>query len=409
MGIRELLEKRANLIHEARALLDKAEEEGRDLTEDEQRQWDSLMDEANKIRARVDREEQQRAMEAELEGRHVPGEPIRPEPEGRGAETTDPRESEEYRAAFDRFLRGGVRALGQAEIRALQADIDASGGYLAAPMQFVRDLIKAVDDQVFIRQWATVMTVTAAQSLGVPTLESNPDDADWTTELATGSEDTGMGFGRRELKPIPLAKRIKLSRKLLRMTPEVEALVRDRLAYVFGTTWEQAGLVGTGANQPLGVFTASANGISTARDVSDGNTTTQIQFDGLISAKYALKAQYWPRARWLFHRDAVKQVAKLKDSNGQYLWRESVRVGEPDRILGFPVGMSEYVPNTFTTGQYVGILGDFKFYWIADSLNFEVQRLDELYAETNQVGFIGRLESDGMPVLAEAFVRVQLA
>jgi hypothetical protein len=34
--------------------------------------------------------------------------------------------------------------------------------------------------------------------------------------------------------------------------------------------------------------------------------------------------------------------------------------------------------------------------------------LQELYAETNQIGLIGRLESDAMPVLEEAFVRVKL-
>jgi hypothetical protein len=38
----------------------------------------------------------------------------------------------------------------------------------------------------------------------------------------------------------------------------------------------------------------------------------------------------------------------------------------------------------------------------------QIQRLDELYATTNQVGFISRLESDAMPVLEEAFVRVKL-
>jgi hypothetical protein len=30
----------------------------------------------------------------------------------------------------------------------------------------------------------------------------------------------------------------------------------------------------------------------------------------------------------------------------------------------------------------------------------------ELYAETNQVGYIGRMEVDGMPVLEEAFSRL---
>ena len=70
--------------------------------------------------------------------------------------------------------------------------------------------------------------------------------------------------------------------------------------------------------------------------------------------------------------------------------------------------MSEFTPNTFTSGLSVGMLGDFSQSWIADALSMRMQRLIELYAATNQVGFIGRLEVDGMPVLSEAFVRVKL-
>jgi HK97 family phage major capsid protein len=131
--------------------------------------------------------------------------------------------------------------------------------------------------------------------------------------------------------------------------------------------------------------------------------------NGLINAKYALKGQYWPNARWVFHRDVVKTVAKLVDGNGQYIWRDSVQAGEPDRLLGLPVFLDEYAPSTLTAGLYAGILGDFSYYWIADALDMQVQRLVELYAEANQVGLIGRMESDGMPVLGEAFVRVTLA
>jgi HK97 family phage major capsid protein len=70
--------------------------------------------------------------------------------------------------------------------------------------------------------------------------------------------------------------------------------------------------------------------------------------------------------------------------------------------------LSEYVPNTFTTGKYVGIIGDFSFHWIADSMEFSIQVLMELYAESNQIGYIGRMECDAQPVLPEAFVRVKL-
>jgi HK97 family phage major capsid protein len=71
--------------------------------------------------------------------------------------------------------------------------------------------------------------------------------------------------------------------------------------------------------------------------------------------------------------------------------------------------MSEYVPNTFSSGNYVGVIGDFSYFWIAEALDMRVQRLVELYAETNQTGYIGRMEVDGMPVLEEAFTRVTLA
>lgn len=406
MTLRELLEKRAKLIADARALLDAAEEEGRELADEERQQYDRMIEDAVRIGEDVERRQRLEDLESRMESSGQ--EPILPEPGEPRSAPPNGRESEEYRTAYESYLRGGPTALLPDEVRALQVDNEELGGYLVTPMQFVRDMIQAVDDAVYIRQWATSFQVPSADSLGVPTLESDPADADWTTELDTGSEDSSMAFGRRALHPHPLAKRIKVSRKLLRMVPSAEDLVRDRLAYKFAITWEQAALTGDGAQQPLGVFTASDEGISTSRDVSTGNTDTSIKFDGLIEAKYALKQQYWPRARWMFHRAGGKQIAKLKDGEGQYIWRESVRVGEPDRLLGLPTFLSEYVPSTFTSGNYVGILGDFSNYWIADALDMEIQRLVELYAETNQVGMIGRLESDGMPVLEEAFARVKL-
>lgn len=430
---RELRQERANVIQQSRDLLDTAEAETRDLTTEEQEQWDRLMAEADTLQARIERQERVAEAERGLDNpvnRAAPGQsgagggdqPI--EFRSRGLRALGERSAgwssePEWRAllalgaedrarAFGSWLRNGA-SITPAEARALQVDSDTAGGYLVAPIQFVDGLLQAMDNLVHIRQLATVYAVPNAESLGVPTLDTDPADPTWTSEIATGSEDSSMAFGFRELNPAPLAKRIKISRKLWRKVPDVEGLVQNRLGYKFAVTAENAYQNGTGANQPLGIFVASANGINTDRDVSTGNTTTEIRFDGLMEAKYTLKPQYWPRARWLFHRDAQKQIAKLKDGDGQYLWRESVRVGEPDRILGHPVALSEYTPNTFTTGLYVGALADLSYYWIADALDMEFQRLAELYAETNQIGIIGRLESDGMPVMPEAFVRVTLA
>ncbi len=421
--IRELLEKRAGLIKQARDLVDRAEQEDRDLNADETQQYDGLLSEANMLSARAERQLQHEQLEADLAQPANDTQPTEIRGNSGGLEfharalrdippddldlgPLTPFAAPEYRNTFRGWLRG---TRSTTELRGMQADSDTLGGYLVMPVQMTDRLIQAIDNLVYMRQWASVFPVVGAQSLGAPSLDADPADPTWTSELSIGTADTSMRIGKRELTPHPLAKYIKLSRKLLRLAPGAETLAISRLAYKFAVVFEYNCLLGSGADQPLGVFTASANGINTDRDVSAGNTNTSIQFDGLIECKYSLKQQYWARARWLFHRDAMKQIAKLKDGDGQYIWRESVRVGDPDRVLGLPAFMSEYAPNTFTSAQYVGILGDFSHYWIADSLQMEMQRAEELFLATNEVGLVGRIESDGMPVLSEAFARVKLA
>ena len=431
----ELRRRRANLTNQARELVDAVENDAnRSWNQEDQNTWDGYMADIDQLREQIEREERLQGLE-NLNGGDPAGS-FRPDPQDPGATRSladvefqsrslrhvvesdplwyqDPAfrhlaaiSTPEVVRAFGNYIRTGAVA---EELRALQVDSDEAGGYLQTPLQLVDRLIKAIDDQVYMRQWATIFRVTAAGSLGAPSLDADPEDSDWTTEIGAVDEDTQMDFGRRELTPHPANKLVKVSNKMLRNVPMAENLVIDRLGYKHALTWEKAALTGSGAGQPLGVFTASGLGISTGRDVSTDNTSTAVTVDGLINAKYTLKGQYWPRARWLAHRDFYKMVAKLKDGNGQYLWQPSVQAGQPDKLLNVPAFMSEYAPNTFTTGLYVGIIGDFSLYWIADSLNFQIQRLVELYAANRQTGFIGEFEGDGMPVLEEAFVRVALA
>lgn len=397
--INELKAQAAGILKQMRGLVEKAETEKRNLSAEETASYDKMEADYNGLRTRADRMEKLALVESEASRSAV--EPVRPE----AAAAPETRENKEYRDGFRSYLRGELSA---AETRALAAGSTAEGGALVLPMDLAKELIKAVDDLVFVRRFATKHPMLKAASLGVPAIDSDPADADWTSEVLTGDEDTTMDFAQRELSPLPLAKRIKVSNKLLRMAPEVERIVMERLAYKFAVSEEKAFLTGSGSGAPLGLFTASSSGINTDRDVSTGNTATAITFDGLKEAKYALNGGYWAKAAWIFHRSALKMIAKLKDGEGRYIWEGSLQVGEPDRLLGFPVYMSEYAPSTFTTGLYVGIVGDLSQYHIADSLDMSVQRLNELYAATNQTGFIGRLETDGLPALPAAFARVKL-
>lgn len=441
----ELRTERNTLVTQARAITDKATAEKRELTAEEVKTFDAHMDASDAKKAEIDKLESadsrsKRLKDAadELEkraGRQVDN----PNPDGAetrsnvfkftgrnkkglsGARSTHEivlgaekklagLATPESRKLFAGWLRDGGNG---DELRNLQMDLDTAGGFLVTPQQFAAELIAIVDDYVFIRKLATVITMTSATTLGVPSRDVDIADSDWTSELNTGNEDTVLAFGKRELQPHPLAKRIRVSNKLLRAGAlDVESIVKDRLAYKFAITQEKAFLTGDGVQKPLGLFIASAgNGISTARDIQTG-LATGFTADGMINAKYFLKPNYWPNARWIFHRFGIQRIRQLKDTNGQYLWnpggigQASIETGAPDLILGLPYAVSEYAPSTFTTGLYVGILGDFSFYWIVDALTMQLQRLVELYAVSNQTGYIARAELDGAPVLEEPFVRL---
>jgi len=403
--LKALKAQRSKAIEEAQKINDLAVNESRDLDSTEQEKYDKFFNEAQSLKRTIDREvelrEEQRELAAAAENNPI----LNPDHKDAGSE----RELV-LQAEFRDFLRGDMspKNLGP-ELRGLQADADVKGGYIVAPGFLANAIIKEVDNMVHIRGLSNYMQVNGINSLGVPSLDSDPEDGEWTSEIKTVSEDEEMEFGQREFVPHPLTKLIKVSEKLLMNAPNTEALVEGRLGYKFGVTLEKAYMTGSGAQQALGVFTASDNGIPTSRDVSTDNGVDAVTADGLRNAFYSVNKGYRVNGNWIFHRDGVKMISKLKDGEGQYIWKAGIADGAPDTLLGKPILESEYAPNTFTTGLYAGIFGDFNYYWIVDSLQMQIRRLDELFALTNQVGFKGMMFTDGMPVLGNAFARVKLA
>lgn len=388
----EMKQKRATLVGDIRVLMDAyATEEMPQDKKDELGRMEARFDTLN---GSIIKEEKQ------LERERLIGEAqAKLEPENK---------ADEISMAFADHLRIGSQSTFEA-YAALQQDNPTQAGYLVAPQKFVSELIKELDNILFMRRIAKVLPpLEGAQSLGYPKRTARLGAAAWGTEIAAPTTDASLAFGKREFKPQPASAEILISKTLIQNAPNVDQIVRDEMAFMFGVLQENAFMTGSGANQPLGVFTASNDGISTARDISAGNTATEIKIDGLLEARYSIKEQYQRNLQWIFHRDAIKKIAKLKDSDGQYVWQASVIPDQPDRLLGKPVNMTEYAPNTFTTGLYVGILGDFSNYWIVDSMNMQLQVLMELYARTNQVDYLARIEVDGMPVIEEAFARVKL-
>lgn len=411
VNIQELKREKVGLVTRAREIQGVADGEKRDLSQEELNNFEKLAGDATALQERITREERLLGLEAASLGRG-------PSTMGSGAQSSDaealakgtPQDTREYRSAFRRWMVLGENALTDGERRALSST-DAQGGFMMTPTQVMNDLVVAINNMLFIRAMATKIQIEPnAKSIGVPTIAADPADPDWTAEVAAITEDTALAFGRRELTPFMLTKYIKVSNKLLRSVSSAESIVTDRLAYKFAVAMEKAYMAGAEATGPLGVFVLSSNGIGAGSDVTAAGAAA-ITFDDIVKLKYALPQQYWAKASWVVHPTVALTLALVKETvgGGQYVWRESTRVGEPATLLGQPVHMSAYAPATVATGLYTAILGDFSYYWVVDSLSFQMQRLSELYAINSQTGFIGTLETDGAPVLSDAFRRLKQA
>ncbi len=440
-SLKELLAARAKLIADARKLLDTADAGKRKLSAEEETEYQKIDTDIDKLSDDIDQKnsDSERAerlgkydkMLAEDAGRQVP--PTNPategdktaepqilkfgragdlnladlnERDGRLAESLRHRASPQYLKAFRNYILG-VRA--NYERLGMQVASDPKGGYLA-PIATVSMLIKFLDDLTTMRQLGTVLPPTTAKSVGALSYDTDLADADWTPEVPASaiSEDDAARFGKREMMPHMLSKLVKTSRKLLSSSVlPIEQFLTQRLAYKFSISENKAFLSGTGQQRPLGVFTSDTNGIGTGRDVTCVSATA-FTADELIDMLESLKDVYQQNATWLVSREFRKRARKLKSGTGEYLLTENNNAGGMTTLLNRPLRIDENAPNTFTTGRYIAVLADFSFYWIQDGLDLEIQRLDELLSLTNQVGWIARKETDGMPVLEEAFSRLKL-
>ena len=427
--INQKKQERASLITQAQEVADRVRSENRSMTPEDQTQFDNLMDKADELQGNIEREQREldavRSVSAMQPTAIVDEADLKPEEVSKRAYRSlilGRADASEVVQQATQALRQAYNGQGQiaqnlgisgqnAEAlfgqRALSGETGGKGAFLIPEAQS-NEIIIALKDSLWIANEAKIYN-TMARGVGVPTLEADPGDSEWTGEVSKVPEDDQMKFGKRRLTAHPLAKRLKISTDELMDSPEVENIVRDRLNYKMQVTGEKAYLTGDGVNKPLGLFTEDNDGIGSDRDVADGNKATEITVDGLINAKYHVREAYHTEGGWIFGRLGMRELIKVKDEEGRPLLQLSYREGESDRILGHPVRTSEYAPQTFTTGKIVGLYGNLRYYGINFAPAKSLQRLDELYAETSEVGFITRMRGDGMPMLAEAFSRVKLA
>ena len=389
--LQKLLERKATLINEMRAMNESAKD--RAFSDEEKKSYSEKEAELRSVVAKIEAEERKSTLDGFT---NEPPAPTADNPGKTGG-------TEEKKAFFKMEKRSGdvFLSVGTGE---------APGGAAAlAPEEFLHEILKEVEKEAILYSRVRKLPVSGAGSLGVPYEKTDATAAEWTNEIPATEigYDKAWEFGKRSLSPIDLVKQILITKKILAASAfPIDTLAKDKIVEKLTSAFENGIINGSGTNQPLGVFTASADGIPASRDVETG--ASAISADDLINMKMSLRPEYRSKAVWVMGTEVLKDVMKLKATDGRYLWQPAIALGEPATILGLPVIESEYAPTAKTAGSYVAVLGDFSHYWFAYWKGLDVTVLNEKYAGTNQIGFLGHTLADGQPTLPAAFARLKI-
>ena len=393
--ILELRRERAKLWHEAEEIVKRYRNEDEWSGEDKQK-FDRLMADIDKLDERIQREE--RLYERKKE--EAAEEPIRPAVEQRTQKS-----EEEYREAFNTYLRYGVSGLNPeqrsllasnyVETRALSAVTGASGGY-TVPQDFYNQLIDNMKWFGGMRQArTTIIRTNGGNPLPIPTADDTGNVGAIVNEN-TQVTDQDPSFGQKVLGAhMYTSKIVRVPYQLLQDSAfDIEAWLRQKLAERIGRITNQHFTVGTGSGEPQGVVTGASEG-----KVGATGQTTSVTYDDLVDLEHSVDPAYRRQAQWMFHDSTLKALKKLKDSEDRPLWAPGIAVREPDTILGYPYVINNDMPVMAADAKSI-LFGDFSNYFIRDVLGVQLLRLEERYADYLQVGFLAFSRHDG--VLADA-------
>lgn len=388
--IRELREKLGGLQKQMREVLDKASEQKRELTVDEATRYDAIEAEYDTVLATIEREERALKLQKDLDA------PSSHAVRADGAPEKSADEAASYRDAFFQALVRGRSSLNGEQTRVLQKAVAADGGYLV-PTEFQTTVIAALNDEVLMRKLGTVIRTSSTTK--IPLSGAKPTFTYIAENGAYGSTDAK--FGQISLDAYKSGGIILASEELLTDAfINVEDYIRTLMVQGLAALEDQKFTIGTGTTTPTGVVVGSTLGVTTV-------SATAITADEVLDFYYSLKAPYRAKASFQFNDTAIKAIRKLKGSDGQYIW--ATGFGEtPDTLLGRPVYANPNMSG-LGTGNKFGIFGDMAYYQIADRGQMNIQRLNELYAVSGQVGFKCDSRNDGILTLSEAVVHVKNA
>jgi HK97 family phage major capsid protein len=308
--IKAQAEARAKAWESAKALLDQATSEKRDLTAEEQVQFDRINSELDERAAAIDnvrKIEEREAKAAEL---------------ARGFEIAT------GASASDADL---LRAIARGEVRSHEFRTLTPNANLV-PVTFF-DMIwqKAREIGPMLRV-ANILTTASGEDIRFPQLTAYST----ASQVAAGGTIAASDptFNSVVIGAYKQAFLVAVAEELLTDAGvNLEAELARAGGNSIGTTVNAALTTGTGSDQANGVVTASTLGVTgtAAAGIPTG--------DNLVDLYYSLDGAVRSASNflWMASPTTIASIRKLKDSTGQYLFQPSLQLGTPDTLMGRPL------------------------------------------------------------------------
>lgn len=442
MKLAELTEKRNSIGRELRELLLIPSKESRDFTTEEKAKKDKLNEAFNAAHAEVQRVKETEERSRELENimgepdgdpnvglgdfKHKPGEDRSGKPpesaeqrmkrqllatQGWLAAPTREGPTDEQRAAmkavgiresqkeiaFDIAPTHEIRSLQienrrrmlGLESRAMSAESGASGGGFIAET-FVRQLELAKLAHGGVLQACDIMTTATGERMMWPTADDTSNqgeqiDENESVETEANPTVAGMWLDSYDFS----SKMVKVPHKLLRdsvfdFASILAPMLGERLGRILNTKFT----TGTGSGQPKGIVTAATLGVTA--------NSTNPTWDELLDLIYSVPAAYrGDMPGFMFHDTFVQYLQTLKDGEGRPLWLPDPNGGPPARVRNYPYFINFEMASARTSGAKIALFGNLKSYKVRRVGSMTLRRIDELYANKNQVAFIAFESADG--------------
>lgn len=376
--LKALKEKRATIytsIDELRQATD-----GREMTAEEQQRWDTMLSDYDKADKAVEAEErfmdiQRKQAEQEVARRDsLLGQTV----------------GEEYRRAFGDYLLNGASGI-SSESRATieqRAGIAGLSGGLIIPKTLASEIEVALKAYGGMFEAATILNTSHGGDLILPTVNDTSAKAAIVSEYDQSTKRT-PSFGSVVLKAYTYRTPIiPVSQELIQDSAfDLDALLSRLLADSFSRGVNEDLTTGNGTGKPTGIVTAATACTTQAAAAS-------IKLDDIIDLIKSVNSAYARNGKFMFNRNTLWELAKIKDQTGRYIWQDSTREGTPATLFG-----KQYVLNDdmadIGAGNASVLFGDLTKYNIRLVQSFRVIRLNELLAEYLSIGLFGFARVDG--------------